>query len=118
MKLPQATEREIQNTILEYLAARRVFHYRQNTGAVKFGGSGVGSNGETRSRFIRFGVVGAPDIVAVVDGRYVGIEVKRPGSKQSPGQVQFARDLLKAGGDYILATSVEDVAKALNHGRH
>ena len=55
------------------------------------------------------GVVGMPDIVAVRDGKYIGIEVKVPGKKQNPNQVEFQRKLEKAGGVYLLVTSVEEV---------
>jgi hypothetical protein len=61
-KIPEK-ESDIQRTILEWLAAKRIFHYRQNAGAVK-----------TENRFFHFGTPGAPDIVAVVAGKYVGIE--------------------------------------------
>ena len=63
-----------------------------------------------KARFVQFGVPGMPDLVAVVNGRFVGIEVKRPKCKQSPAQKSFQVRLEEAGGLYILATSVEDVA--------
>lgn len=95
-------EADIQRTILDWLAAKRIFHYRQNTGAVK-----------TEDRFFRFGTPGAPDIVAVIGGRYVGIEVKRRGGMQTPGQREFEGRLNTAGGLYVLARSLEDVEAAL-----
>ncbi len=95
-------ESDIQRTILDWLAAKRIFHYRQNSGAVK-----------TEDRFFRFGTVGAPDIVAVIAGQYIGIEVKAPRGSQSPGQREFEGRLRMAGGTYVLARSLEDVEKAL-----
>lgn len=62
-----------------------------------------------KERFMRFGAVGSPDIICVIKGQYVGIEVKRPGSKQNPNQLQFQKDLENAGGKYILAYSLDDV---------
>ena len=95
-------ERDVLSSILEYLQWAKVFHYRQNTGAVK----------TEHGRFIRFGVLGSPDIICVINGQYVGIEVKDK-AKQSPHQIDFQQRLEKAGGRYILAHGVEDVVAAL-----
>ena len=62
-----------------------------------------------KERFMRFGAVGSPDIICVVKGQYVGIEVKAPKGKQNPNQIQFQQDLERAGGRYILAYSLDDV---------
>ena len=95
-------ESEIQKTIIAWLEWNKFFHYRQNTGAFK-----------RDDHFYRFGDVGAPDIVCVIDGIYLGIEVKTAKGKQSPAQKDFQRRLEKAGGKYILAYSLEDVIKNL-----
>jgi Holliday junction resolvase len=95
-------ESDIQRLILDWLSAKKIFHYRQNSGAFKEG-----------TRFVRFGAVGAPDIVAVVKGTYVGIEVKAPRGHQTPSQRDFEAMLRMAGGVYVLARSLEDVEAAL-----
>jgi hypothetical protein len=92
-------ESEIQKQILDYLALKRIFHYRQNSGAFDNGKGG----------FYRFGVLGAPDIICVIKGQYVGIEVKAPKGKQSDHQKGFQQALEAAGGRYVLAYSLEDV---------
>jgi hypothetical protein len=99
---PPVREADIQRTILDYLALRRIFHYRQNTGATK-----------TEKRFFRFGAKGAPDIIAVHGGIYHGIEVKKPGEVPTDDQAAFGKALIAAGGEYIVAHSVEDVMKWL-----
>ncbi|HSY52436.1 MAG TPA: hypothetical protein VLC46_26785 [Thermoanaerobaculia bacterium] len=101
-QLPQK-ESEIQRLILDWLDAKRIFHYRQNSGAFKEG-----------TRFVRFGAVGAPDIVAVVKGTYVGIEVKAPRGHQTSSQRDFEAMLRMAGGVYVLARSLEEVEQAIN----
>jgi hypothetical protein len=63
--------------------------------------------------FMRFGAVGSPDIVCVVNSQFVGIEVKGTGGKQSDLQKDFQARLEAAGGRYILAYSVDDVSIAL-----
>lgn len=96
-------ESEIQKAIIEYLTLKRVFHYRNNSGGFK---------NEKTNHFYRFGTPGSPDIVCVFKGQYVGIEVKKPGGKQNPNQIQFQKDLEKAGGMYVLAYSLDEVINA------
>lgn len=94
------SEHSIQASILDYLKLKGVFAYRNNVGAVKIG-----------KRFIRFGMPGAPDIVAVVSGHYFGIEVKKPGKPLSDAQQAFCDVLRAAGGTYVIATCLEDVSE-------
>lgn len=96
------SEHETQSAILEWLDIKRIFHYRQNTGGAKLKGF-----------YVKFGRPGAPDIVAVIEGRFIGIEVKREGKVQSKKQVEFEMELFRAGGQYILAYSLDDVTRVL-----
>lgn len=100
------SERDIQRTICDWLTLKRIFWYRQNSGAM------AGTHNGKR-RFFRFGWPGAPDIIAVIDGRYVGIEVKSTKGCQSQAQFHFQKSLEKAGARYILARSIEDVERGL-----
>jgi hypothetical protein len=59
-------ESETQKQILDYLALKRIFHYRNNSGAFV----------DSQKHFYRFGALGSPDIICVIKGQYVGIEVK------------------------------------------
>jgi hypothetical protein len=53
----------------------------------------------------------------VVNGQYVGIEVKAPKGKQSEHQQEFQKQLEAAGGKYVLVYSLEDVIEYLSdHG--
>ena len=92
-------ESDVQKAIIQYLEVKHIFHYRNNSGAYK----------AEHGSFIRYGAVGSPDIICVINGQYVGIEVKRPGGRLSPFQKIFAENLVKAGGRYILAFSIDDV---------
>ena len=69
--------------------------------------------GTRQKHFYRFGALGSPDIVCVVNGQYVGIEVKAPKGRQSEHQKEFQRQLEAAGGRYILAYSIDEVIAAL-----
>jgi hypothetical protein len=101
-------ESETQKAILEWLAWKHIFHYRNNSGAFA-----IPASATHQRRFFRAGAVGAPDIVCVVNGQYVGIEVKAPKGRQSENQKTFQRGLEAAGGKYILAHSIDDVERAL-----
>jgi hypothetical protein len=69
-------EADVQRATLDYLTLKGIFHYRNNSGAFV----------DAQKHFYRFGVLGSPDIVCVVKGQYVGIEVKGSKGKQSDNQ--------------------------------
>jgi len=92
-------EKELQKLIIEWLRWKKYFFFRNNTGAFAPRAGG----------FYRFGAVGSPDIICVVDGRFVGIECKMVGKSQSVYQKNFQENLEAAGGIYILAYNLEDV---------
>ena len=94
-------ESEVQRVLLDYLKAKRIFHYRNNSGA-------MAGNYKGKKCFMRFGAMGSPDIVSVIKGQYVGIEVKGTGGKQSDHQKEFQENLERAGGKYLLVYSLED----------
>jgi hypothetical protein len=102
-------ENDIQKAILDYLTLRGIFHYKQNT---------AGIYKQSTGSYIPSPSIGAPDIVCVIKGRYVGIEVKTPDGRQSAHQKAFHESLSAAGGVYILARSmdaaIEAVEKAMN----
>jgi hypothetical protein len=98
----ELTEHDIQGQILEYLSLKRVFHYRQNSGGFKKG-----------THFVKFGAPGAPDIVCVIGGIYVGIEVKGYRGEQSRRQKDFQSSLEHAGGRYYLVRSLDELRLVL-----
>ena len=106
--MAKSSEALTQNAILEWLAAKRVFALRMNTGAMKID-----------KRFLRFGIPGMADILAfwpVYDGRGfipVWIEVKSDIGRQSALQKSFEVDVVQRGHCYILARSVEGVEEFL-----
>ena len=58
---------------------------------------------------------GWPDIVGMIDGRFVGIEVKMPGKKLRPLQVWRLETIRQAGGIGIGVHSVEEVRDCLGN---
>lgn len=95
-----SSEAELQRQILDLLRLYGVFAYRQNTG---------------RRGGVSYGKKGAPDIVAVIGGRYVGIEVKAPDGVVSPDQFLFAEQLEKAGGLYLIARDFVQIRDELEN---
>ena len=96
-------ERDIQASIIEFLTFKGIFHYRNNSG----GAMGKGNH------FIRFGTPGSPDVICVVRGRYVGIEVKRHGGKLRESQEVFRAALEAAGGLYWIFTSLDEAVDTI-----
>lgn len=97
-------EADIQRDILVFLSYRRLFHWRQNSGAMPIG-TGAGR------RFVSFGTAGAPDIFVVKDGQIHGIEVKTAVGRQNDNQKEFQRGFEAAGGKYHLVRTLAEVMK-------
>jgi len=53
---------------------------------------------------------GIADLCAVRDGAVLWIECKSRTGKLSPSQQQFCADIESAGGTYVIARSVDDLA--------
>jgi len=99
-------EKEIENSILHYLRIRNIFAWKNET---------IGIFSKERGTFMKkhskFHMTGQSDILGVFMGRFLAIEVKRPGNKPTPNQVEFISNVNKHGGIAFVATSVEDVEK-------
>lgn len=88
-KALRLTEADIRRQVKDYLAWRGwfVFYHLQGLGCYP----------------------GLPDLQAVKDGRTVYIELKRPGGKQRPAQIDFQGNVEAAGGEYVLCRGIEDL---------
>jgi hypothetical protein len=98
-------EKDIQSTICDYLAARRYFFWRQNTSPTVQ----KSADGWQFRRMAKHAMRGVPDIILVHVGKPYFLEVKRPGTKQSPDQIEFQRRAEAAGALYSVVRSIEDV---------
>ncbi len=104
------SERMVLHSIMDYLAAKRIYAVRMNSGSMV---------GETNGKRWRIGLheAGTADILALPiaeQGLFwpTWIEVKRPGGKQSDLQRLFADKVTAEGMRYILAYSIDDLTKA------
>lgn len=98
-------ESDIQAVILDYLASLpgAKFWTNKTTGTYdpKFGGFRK-LNGRHNAR-------GSPDILGTIDGKFIGIEVKKPSGIVSPEQQDFINALNRVGAIAFVARSLDDV---------
>lgn len=96
-------ESQLQGLLLAHLnRIPGTWVWRANTGAAR------GENG----RVIRFGFPGQADLLGLVNGLFLGVEVKGPDGQQSEDQLEFQRRVVDAGGIYLLAN---DFITTLRH---
>ena len=101
------SETALVSSILDVFRLERgCYAWRNNTGAIKRG-----------SRFIKFGEPGAPDIMAIVDGTFLGLECKAERGRLSPEQIQWGERCRHAGGQYAIVRSVAEARKAIQEAR-
>lgn len=62
----------------------------------------------------RFTTTGAPDMILVIDGRFIGLEFKTYRGKQSEDQKRMQKRIEDAGGFYFLPRSTQDVLDILD----
>lgn len=101
--MKEETESGIQAAICDYLAARRRCFWRSNNVPVFDRSSG-------RYRALpKHTPRGLPDIMVILNGAFIGLEVKRKGASQANDQRVFERTVTEAGGRYHVVHSIEDV---------
>lgn len=99
-------ESDIQREICDWLSTKSIFFWRSNNVPV-FAKS---NDGKMRFRALpKYTPKGLPDIIAIVNGIFIGIEVKRPGEKLRPGQNDFQMKCCDNGGKYLVVHSIEEM---------
>ena len=61
-----------------------------------------------------YGTAGIPDIIACINGRFFGFEVKIENGKPTKLQEATIRKILAAGGTALVVRSVAEVRTAIN----
>ena len=99
-------ESDVQTACLEYLRLRRIFHWRQNSGAFKTQSGGW---------FKCCSIKGVADILGILpDGRFLAVECKREkGGVVSPEQKEFLLNINANGGVGMVVRSVDELASQL-----
>jgi len=90
-------EKSVENDIKDYLFQHGIYFFKVHG-----------------SKFMPSGI---PDIVSCINGKFVGIEVKRPGAKneQSEAQKIHERNIKKSNGVYLLVDSLDEVIDYVEH---
>jgi len=100
-------ESVLQKGIMEYLGWRedalRLYWFRAGSGAMKL----------ESGRYFKTGRPGVPDIVVIMKGRFIGLEVKTPKGRQSEAQEKAQNQIQRAGGEYYIVRSISDVKEIL-----
>lgn len=99
------TEQEIKKQILDFLGYQKdVYFFRLGSGLIK----------TEQGRYFKTGTAGCPDIVALKNGRFIGLEVKTEKGKLSEAQEEAKKKIIKCGGEYHIVRSIEDVKYAIS----
>lgn len=105
-------EKEIQKAVCEFLRFKGYFVWKQNNIAVHK--SYTGKNGVARNRFIPSTMPGLSDIVGIgPGGRFMAIEVKRPGGELSSNQEYFLGKVKEKKGLAGVVHSIDEIANLL-----
>jgi len=100
-------ESEVQATILQWLLLKKIFCWRNNT-------TGIYDPYKKTFRFNPYVLKGIADILGILpDGKFLAIEVKRPGGKLSEWQTAFLQAIQQYGGIAFMAEDVKDVEERL-----
>lgn len=104
-----ARENIPQRAIMHYLAALGGFVWRNNSRVIRLPGRGG------KPRPVRFGgLVGSPDVMCILGGRFVAVEVKADAKGEpTDNQRNWGTMCIEAGGVWVCAYSTQQVETAL-----
>lgn len=105
-------EKEVQNTICEYLTLNKYFFWRSNNTPI-FGRNNGGKM--TYRAMGKYTLKGIPDIIMIKNGKFIGIEVKRQGiTALRPEQERFKELCVENNAYYVVVHSLEELKDQLN----
>jgi len=94
-------ENKVQSAVLRRLKKAGIFCWRQNNLAI--------FDPKMNGYRAHNGLKGVPDILAIINGKFTGFEIKTPKGRQSADQKLFENRCKRNGGDYYLIRSVDDL---------
>lgn len=100
-RFKDTTANDLTKTIIfDMYHVREGVAYRINNGAVY----------DQKRQVYRKGVQrkGIPDIIGIIDGRFIGVEVKIGRDRQSADQKLIEKEINESGGVYFIAKSYDD----------
>jgi hypothetical protein len=103
-------EVDIQKAICTYLQMlenqNKLFFFRSGSGTVK----------TEKGSYFKSGKPGVPDISVIIDGRYIGLEVKTEKGKLTQIQEDCHQAIERVGGRCYVVRSVDDAIKIIESG--
>ena len=99
-------EHQIQCSIVQYLRLKKILVFAIANGGSRHPLEAV----NLKKEGVRAGV---SDLVVVMYGRIIFLEVKAPKGKQQPSQKEFEEEVKKRGFEYYVVRSIEDVQEIL-----
>lgn len=100
---------KLQASVIKKLTEAGIFHWKQNTMPVWDPKLNSGY-GQYRSHG---GMKGVPDIICVINGQFVGLEIKAGKDRISADQMLFKKRCERNGGLYFIIRLVADVDSIL-----
>lgn len=100
--MAKSNENQVLQAIGDYLTRKKYFFFRVNQ---------IPVYEPTRKVFRampKYSKKGVPDLILIKDGWFIGLEVKDKG-KQSKDQKEFETGCKKAGAEYYLVRSIDDL---------
>lgn len=72
------------------------------------------------SRPVQYGVggKGGSDLIGVLNGRFIALEVKKPGGRVSPEQLEFLECVRSVGGFAAVVHSVDEARAAIRRAQN
>ena len=106
MNKVEPRESEIQAAVMDYLALKKHFFFRNNNTPI------YDSARQTFRRMPSHALRGVSDVILVRSGGIACfLEIKRPGAVLSVWQAEFRDACTKAGAEYHVIYSVDDLKK-------
>ena len=103
-------EKDIQKVICEWLQLNNLFFWRSNNIPV----FGMNNGGKRTFRSLpKYTPRGLPDLICIVMGKFIAIEVKRPGARLRPEQAEFGARCIENGGIYWCVTDLSEVRSGI-----
>ena len=99
-------ESDIQKSVIEWLSWHKDIYFTRNN---SFAGSFTRRDGS--KGWIKNCKAGSPDIIVCYKGKYIGLEIKCIGGKQSELQKQAECDIIRSGGRYYIIRDLKDIEK-------
>lgn len=95
------TESDVLRAVCEYLALKRHFFWRANNIPVW--------DGKNFRAMPKYSMKGLPDIMLIINGFCIGLELKTATGRMSPEQKDVEKKFKDSGAEYYLIRSIDDL---------